>query len=62
VQTPDAYLRWVVAIKEKMRLGSAQVLGKAQFGQENRRKSKPYSFDFLCPGLAKFGVGLEKLK
>jgi hypothetical protein len=34
--------------------GSAQPIEKAQFGQGNPRKSKPFFFDSLCPALLAF--------
>jgi hypothetical protein len=44
--------------KEFLPWGSAQAVEKAQFGQENPRKSKPFSlihFAWAGPGFAGFG-------
>jgi hypothetical protein len=43
--------------------GSAQVLEKAQFGQGNPRKTKPFFLGILCSAwldLAEFGFGLDR--
>jgi hypothetical protein len=40
--------------KKKPPQGSAQALEKARFGQENPRKSKPFSLILFSPGLVGF--------
>jgi hypothetical protein len=42
--------------------GSRQPIEKAQFRQENPRKSKPFFFDFLGPDLAGLGRILQNLE